>query len=360
MSKNILKRLGYLFGTLTLTVASLPLVPASAAQLTSRYVTLSSSSNAGSSATTTYSFGVTVGTSGTVKSVQALPCTTATGTCTTPTGFDGTSATVGTGDTSTWTDESTSTTLKASDATGGSWTGAQTFSWDSVQNPTTSAPNNTFFLRITTYSDAAYSSAVDTGVVATAVTPSINVTAVVDETLVFCTGTGTSISSPGNCSAPSGTDVTLTQGGDGTGANVDPSNVAYGHSEFGVSTNANGGYAVTYSGNTLTDSSNAKTITAIGGIAATSSPGSEQFGLNTVANTAPTIGSAPAGGTGAAAGQYATANNFAFQTGDTVANSAGAASNFTAYQVSYIANISGITEAGTYTTSLNYVATATF
>ncbi|NUM25694.1 MAG: hypothetical protein HUU49_03685 [Candidatus Buchananbacteria bacterium] len=126
-----------------------------------------------------------------------------------------------------------------------------------------------------------------------------------------------------------------------------------------VDTNASNGFSVTVSGSTLT--SGANTITAIGGTAAASTVGSEQFGINLVANTSPAIGLAPSGTApiGSAAGQYAIANSFAFASGDTVASS-GSAINQTTFTVSYLANISASTESGTYTTTLTYSATANF
>src|SRR5581483_10519577 len=75
---------------------ALPSRNAYAAQITSRSLTISSSSPASSNATTTYTFNFTVPTTGTViKSVGIQICTTAeTGTCTAPTGFTNASATL--------------------------------------------------------------------------------------------------------------------------------------------------------------------------------------------------------------------------------------------------------------------------
>lgn len=129
--------------------------------------------------------------------------------------------------------------------------------------------------------------------------------------------------------------------------------------ELVVDTNASNGYSVTVAGSTLT--SGANTISAVGATAAASTPGTEQFGINLVANSAPAIGLDPAGTApiGSAAGQYGIADSFAFNPGDTIA-SAGSATNQTTFTVSYLANISASTEAGTYTTTLTYSATANF
>lgn len=124
-------------------------------------------------------------------------------------------------------------------------------------------------------------------------------------------------------------------------------------------TNSHGGFTITVSGSTLTSGGN--TISAIGATAASSSPGSEQFGLNLVANTSPSVGANPSGTSpiGSAAGQYGGSNSFAFQSGDTVA-SASVDVNATTYTVSYLANISRWTDMGAYSTILTYAATTNF
>jgi hypothetical protein len=125
-----------------------------------------------------------------------------------------------------------------------------------------------------------------------------------------------------------------------------------------VGTNAANGVVVTYSGSTLT--SGANTITAMS-TAAASSVGTEQFGINSKLNTVPAVG-AECSGTppiAAAATGYSTVDNFKFVTGETIISSAGSI-NDTTCTISYIANISAATEAGTYTSTLTYIATGTF
>ena len=126
-----------------------------------------------------------------------------------------------------------------------------------------------------------------------------------------------------------------------------------------IDTNAFHGFAVTVSGSTLTSGVN--TIDGIGATAASSTPGIEQFGINLVNNATPNIGADPAGTApiGSVAGQYGTADKFTLNSGDTIA-SASSDINQTTYTISYIANIAASTEAGTYTTTLTYAATANF
>jgi len=322
-----------------LTVASL--LPAlggiaAAAQITGRSVNISS---ALASASATYTFTFTVPTGTAVKSVGFQACTTGSGTCTTPSGFSVSGSTLasqptGLGAASGWT-ASTATAgslriLNAGNATAPS--GAQTVVFSTVTNP--SATNSTYYFRITSYSDAAWTTPLDTGTIATSTAGQVTVTATVDETLAFTLSSST-----------------VALGSLSTGS------TASGTSSMTASTNAASGYNVAVSGTTLT--SGANTITALPSATA-SATNTKQFGINLVANTTPSVGTAISGsGTGAAQTGYATTNNFKFVSGDTVA-AAAAATNSNTYTVSYIANIDGITSAGAYSTVLSYVATANY
>ena len=116
---------------------------------------------------------------------------------------------------------------------------------------------------------------------------------------------------------------------------------------------------VTVSGNTLTHSNESDTITAIGATATSSSAGTEQFGINLKDNSAPNVGANPSSGSGAAYGEYATVDDFAFNSGDTIASSSGT-SDTTTFTISYIGNITDTTEPGDYSTTLTLIATGTY
>ena len=85
-----------------------------------------------------------------------------------------------------------------------------------------------------------------------------------------------------------------------------------------------------------------------------SKPGTEQFGINVVANTTPLIGAAPAqvpggqGVFGSAVDGYNTPNVFKYASGDVIARSTSATGR-TDYTVSMVVNISNNTPAGKYT-----------
>jgi hypothetical protein len=117
-----------------------------------------------------------------------------------------------------------------------------------------------------------------------------------------------------------------------------------------VGTNAANGYSLTATGTTLT-SGGGPTVTAIGAANTASSAGTEQFGMRFTAS----------GGTGAVSAPYAAAG-FAFDTAafpDQVASATGASAN-TTYSARYLANIAANTEAGSYSATVTYVATANF
>lgn len=94
---QITKRLVLIALTLLISLYSLQvlLLPkAYAAQITARKVTLSTSSPAASAATTTYTFSFTLPSATVLQSFDAVICTTASGACTTPTGFSVASSTL--------------------------------------------------------------------------------------------------------------------------------------------------------------------------------------------------------------------------------------------------------------------------
>ncbi len=362
MTKNIIKncqkylsRASYIATCAIISVTSLVvLFPASAnaAQLTTRKLTLGTSSPAASAATTSYAFDFTTATTATFQSFQAQICTTASGACTTPTGFANSSSTFTSSTLSgTWTvSTATAGSIRAS-ATGASSTTAATAKniiFGNVQNPTTA--NQTFFARITLFSDAAWTTGVDTGTVAASTAAQITLSGTMDESLVFCTGT--SITGQ-NCGSVAGTAVNF-----GTFSSSTPSS---GTSVMAASTNGVSGYAITINGTTLTCSACAGTPTIAALATQTaSSVGTAQFGANLKANTTPSVGANVTGtGTATATANYNTADQFRFVTGDSVASVA-AATNANTFTVSYLVNVPGSQAAGTYTATMTYIATATF
>ncbi len=163
------------------------------------------------------------------------------------------------------------------------------------------------------------------------------VTATVQPTLTFAISDSTI--EFGNLSA---SDDTFADDSAGNATEVEAHTLAAG-------TNAAGGYTVTMNGSTLTDG--LKTISAIGSSNTATSVGSEQFGVRFTAS----------GGSGAVSAPYAAAG-FAFDTAafpDEIAAST-VPSATTTYSARYIANIASNTEAGSYSSTLTYIATGNF
>lgn len=101
-------------------------------------------------------------------------------------------------------------------------------------------------------------------------------------------------------------------------------------------------------------------------IPAPSTAGTEQFGMNLVANTNPiTFGADPSHAPdatfsfGQVAADYSTPDNYKYLKGDTVAFST-ASSSATTYTASYIFNVSNVTPGGAYVLRHVLVATATY
>lgn len=147
------------------------------------------------------------------------------------------------------------------------------------------------------------------------------------------------------------------------------SNTATRHatSQFRVSSYLSSGYVVQTWGNG--GMRNGGRLLANLATPTASASGTEQFGMNLVANTSPTsLGSNPVQspdypaqpfGFGEAAPGYNTANLYKYVDGDVIARSTKSTS-YTDYTISYIFNINAVTPGGTYIMNQSLVATATF
>lgn len=366
---------------LILAATVLPLVQASAAELQPRSLTLIGGTHDGSDAGTEmdgatlpsglvdHRFVFSVPSSTNVGSIKFEYCTIASGTCTAPTGLDVTGATLGDNQGAitglamgTKTSNSAILTKTAAAVTPGSVTARL----DSVVNPSTLG---TFFVRITTFSSTdATTGAVDAGTVTASTAQAIELSGTMPESLIFCTGETVSA----NC-------ATTTAGAVSFNQLFSPTSTSYATSQMAASTNAGQGYVITVNGATLTSGAN-----NIPAMAAAAAPtiGVSQFGMNLKANLTTLDGdggdtdfgaeiAAPSDAIdykGQALAGYNTADVFKFVTGESVANSAydGASNNTLGptnsqvYTASYIVNVAGNQYAGTYTTTLTYIATPTF
>lgn len=176
----------------------------------------------------------------------------------------------------------------------------------------------------------------------------VTVSATVDPTITFSISQ-TSVSF-GTLSTSTGRWAT-NGGGANAAAATDPtaSNTAH---NLTVSTNAQGGYVISYSGATLTSGSNTIAVASISSDS-DGSPGTSQFAL---------CGKATTGSQTVTSGYVCSTNssyNFVASTTTTLVTNASPA-NGDVTAVAYLANISGTQQAGAYTTTMTYIATATF
>jgi trimeric autotransporter adhesin len=370
LNRRVRVGIGAVFGILlTLLLPLLSVNTATAAQITNRSLTLQAGGTDGGSkpgGVVNHFFSFEVGTTASVGSIQFEYCTLAVGTCTTPTGLDTTSATMGTQAGATgFTLVNTTNGAPYITRTAASITATTPVNYQlvTITNPT--AANLTFFVRISTFAATnATGSAIDTGNVAATTATQVILSGTMPESLIFCAGgTVSTTSGVPDCSTATSGAVTFNQ-------LFSPTSTATTTSQMAASTNAGTGYVITVNGATMTSGSN--TVTSMS-TATTSVFGTGQFGMNLMANT--TASSSPAVGTaiapaangtdlkGQAITGYNTVDTFKFTSGDSVANSAvsGAGpTNAQIYTASYIVNVPGSQPAGTYTTTLTYICTPTF
>jgi len=151
---------------------------------------------------------------------------------------------------------------------------------------------------------------------------------------------------------------------------VDPSAASTGQADFHIRAYIDSGYTIqtispppSYTSGGLTH-----TLTAMSTLGS-SSPGTEQFGINLVHNTSPAnFGNNPSPqpngtfATGVAATGYNTTNQYKYNIGDTIAQTPVGSSGWgqTNYTISYIANVKVLTPAGSYSMTQDLVAVATY
>jgi hypothetical protein len=363
--------------------AFLPTNSAYASQITTRTLTLLAGDNntlginGGSlpGRLVRHKFTFTLPTAASIGAVQFQYCTTAAdvgaATCVPPTGLDTTTgtldgATVGlTGLTVVHDSANVFHVTRAPGATQSlAANTAVTIQLNNIKNPTD--VNKTFFVRIASFgSFDATGASTDKGTVAASTTNAIDLSGIMPESLVFCTGKtiGLTAGVP-DCTTADLNAITFNQ-------LFSPVDTASATSQMAASTNAGFGYSITVNGPTLTSGSN--TILPMN-VAAASAHGVSQFGLNLRANTTTTPGFpfgtdvAPVSNTtnyrAKPLAGYDTAETFKYIDGDPVADSSDGgtlgATDAQIYTVSYIANVPGSQPAGTYSTTLTYICTPTY
>jgi hypothetical protein len=139
-----------------------------------------------------------------------------------------------------------------------------------------------------------------------------------------------------------------------------PTSASMATASFSVSNYTAFGYVVQIEGSP--PKSGTRTIPALTA-EASSDPGTEQFGINLVANTSPmSIGANPDQGQfgqGVAHPDYATPNKYHYNSGDIIA-SAPKSSGLTKFTVSYLVNVAPLTKGGAYTTNQTIIVVGTY
>ena len=368
MKKRSFLRAAYGLAALSLAVVSL--VPAfrghaSAAQITTRSIQMSSSN--ASATNTTYLISFTTATAAVLKSIVVDFCDNTPiigdATCTAPGGFTvGTPTATVTGLPSpgSWTAASantgrTLTLTNASNVTSVGASTAVTITLTTATNP--NSDNHSFYARVLTYvnSSGANSAATyapgsegtynDYGGIAMSTGKVINITARVMESLAFCVYNTT-------C----GDDPSMTIG-HGTNTILDATAVDTKTAKFSISTNAQTGADIRLKGGTLTSGSN--TIAAHGGTAGTMTAGTADFGLY-LSSLGSVTATSPYSST---AGNYALDTNASTGTtstyGQKFADLSGPVNN-SVTTITYGATASNTTPAGIYTTAHQLIATGKF
>lgn len=139
---------------------------------------------------------------------------------------------------------------------------------------------------------------------------------------------------------------------------LSPNRTLTAQSQMAVGTNASGGFAVTANGYPMSAGAN---IIDSPTVPTESKPGTNQFGINLVANNNPSVGNDPEGdwANAVASADYSVPNKYKYVPGDTVAFSPNV-SLMKKFTVSYIVNSSVDLRPGVYTTTVTYIASGRF
>lgn len=224
--------------------------------------------------------------------------------------------------------------------------GTSTYNFSNIVNPTDET--QAFSIRLRTHSSTDASGAqIDFGSVRGQVTEAVVLETQVPPMLIFCLAEEVA-SDCTNTNENYYTDM---------GA-LGESSTLTAQSQMAVGTNASSGFVITANGGSMSAGTNViDSITT----PAASQPGTNQFGINLVANDSPTIGNDPEGTwtNAVPASDYGTPNRYKYVPGDVVAFSPNV-SLMKKFTVSYIVNARHDLQPGVYTTTITYIASGRF
>lgn len=340
--------LRYLLPLLCLVIAVFPVLSGTvtADSLTNRSITMGSVS---ASAVTNHDFQFDITTSWSLGSIAFQYCEAPliTDPCIAPSGLNVSSATLDsqTGQTGFSMHSNTSSNrLVITRVPVLSSPGTVSYDFGNITNPDT--PNHTTYVRITTYTNSdATGGYQDEGVAAFSVTPALGVNVFVPPYLTFCVGITVDI----QCENANGANINL-----GT---LSSTRTSFATTQFAGATNDSTGYSVSVLGTTMMSGNNEITALSSPGV---SIAGIRQFGINLRDNSSPDTGANTEGiGSLTPSASYGQANLFTYNNGDVI-SSTSSATEYNRMTVTYIVNIEPKQPAGTYATTLTYVALASF
>ncbi len=220
------------------------------------------------------------------------------------------------------------------------------YMFSGIRNP--GDPNQSFSIRLQSFASTdATGPQIDFGSVKGQVTTDIAIETQVPPMLIFCVAEEVEE----NCTNTNDTNYTDM-------GQLSPTSTLSAQSQMAVGTNASGGFAITANGTPM--SAGINTIESLSS-PTESKQGSNQFGINLVANDALGLGEDPEGewANAVSSPDYSLPNRFKYVSGDVVAYSPNV-SLMKKFTVSYIVNSQPNLRAGVYTTTITYIASGRF
>ncbi|MEO5950603.1 MAG: hypothetical protein ABIQ04_04100 [Candidatus Saccharimonadales bacterium] len=220
------------------------------------------------------------------------------------------------------------------------------YKFDNIVNPTDTSESFSIRLRSHSTPDAT-GPQIDFGSVEGQVTTDITLETQVPPMLLFCVA-GQVADNCTDTNAINYTDM----------GQLSAKSTLLAQSQMAVGTNASGGFAITANGDSMSAGTNVIDSSSVPSV---SKQGSNQFGINLVANDSPSIGSDPEGDwtNAVPSPDYGIPNQYKYVSGDVVAYSPNV-SLMKKFTVSYIVNSSEDLRAGVYSTTITYIASGRF
>ncbi len=223
--------------------------------------------------------------------------------------------------------------------------GTVSYRFSGITNPTLA--NHTYYARIYTYGSADGTGAsIDDGGIAFAINNQVGINTEVPPYLYFCVG---QTIGGLDCDNASGSFLDLGE--------FSTNSAKTSTGQMLVATNAAYGLGISVNGATMTSGNN--TVPALASPTG-SNPGTSQFGMNLRDNGNPNVGSDPVGmGSANPTASYNIPNQFKFVSGDTVATTT-TTSDLRKFTFSFIVNINNNQQPGIYNTTVMFICLANF